>query len=209
MQYEIIERVSFTNFKVRERISQKVLKHAVHCSRFKRIELSKESLEHYGDEAKMSWPVSEHEGSVPQNDPPDDQYTSDYPENWDEIFEENPLPNAPKVSENDTDEIEDILEDSMPMTPEQLDPDDDDSFLLFKSLEPSKDTPILEIETPEYSERKSLRAIPENDIKAILEKGIKNGELYYRVEFKKPEGTTRWVRHSLVPTSKIRGYLGK
>ena len=85
--YEIISQENLTNFKVRDVISQKILKFPLHVSRMKHVQGSRAPLEKYGPFSNPDLPTIPEE--APQNDPP--YNADDFNDNWDDIYEEHSL----------------------------------------------------------------------------------------------------------------------
>src|SRR5258708_8746222 len=97
------------------------------------------------------------------------------------------------------------MEDSLPMTPEK-DTESDDEYFIFRSLEPPADIPPA-VDTDSANDGKPRPGIfTSEEIEAILDSQTRNGQTFFKVQFKDPERRKRWFAYKVILTSLIKAF---
>ena len=199
--YEIISQENLTNFKVRDVISQKILKFPVHVSRMKHVQGSRAPLEKYGPFSNPDLQTIPEE--APQNDPP--YNADDFNDNWDDIYEENSSKdnaledNIPPSGRLSPDALFD-LDDDVPSSPLKNNSQEDQEYSIFRSLEtpPSPKNDFVDDSVEDPHETDVRKYIPHEEIEQILNKKLKDNVVYYRCKFRDSKLGTRYINNKFI-----------
>jgi len=223
-RFVITERKTFTNFCVKDKLTNKELKYPVHCSRFRKVEDDKSTLSHLGPELTFRPlpPISEETTEPPPPEAPDlsHPYESDFLEDYSDLFQDSPVTERPispdlSISPDANFDLGDMVPQAPPSSGPQSSPPGDyedtleDSTELFKSLE-STDTPIPStpppFTPPLHNQAPTQPTVPEEEIIRILDHTKYNNQDYYQILFKNKDLPKKFLPAHFIPASFIQKY---